>query len=215
MRSDGLVLGFNFKEAQGAVLHDLSPYRTNGTISGADWVRNSKQTPMLDFVSSVPDYVEVTCPQCDFTSGDFSVVMRVRVDSLAAGRHLACRGLTNTDGWQAYVWTDGTIYFRTTQSGANQNTDTAASTIIAGVTYTLGISRSGAAALIYVEGSDATDTAGTHIDPATSSRTLKLGVYDNKSSYPHDGLISALYIYNRALDAAEMGDAHEELSGYG
>ena len=69
--------------------------------------------------------------------------------------------------------------------------------------YAIGFSRSGAAIAIYINGAADTFTAGTHIDNITSARTLKIGVYDDKTSLPYDGQMGLWKAFNYALSAGQ------------
>ena len=221
MKSSGIVLDMkryyspDDTAPPAATWYDTSRFGTDGTITTATWARQASGLYALDFNSATPDYVEVTCPQCNFTSEDFSVVGRVKIDSLATYRTVFCRGVVNADGYYWLIYPTGVIQFLTSQSAALQSTVTATGAVTTGVNYTLGVTRSGTSVLLYVNGELPTQTPASHTNPLTSARTGKVGIQDNKSTYPFDGLISHLTVYSRALSAGEHKNIHESLVRYG
>jgi len=169
----------------------------------------------LDFDSNNPDYIEIVASftQLDFTSEDFSVVVRVTIDSLANHRTLLCRGLLSNDGYDLFISTSGAMYLRTSQDGANQQSASSAGAIVINTWYTVGISRSDASVIIYKDGADVTSSSGTHINPLTSSRSAKIGVTDNKVSIPLDGQIEYFAVFSVALTEQEHMEWHNYLKG--
>ena len=218
-KSTGLVLDFAHQPAlaePGATeLIDFSRYKTNGTFRGAgqpDWVDTTHGLHVMEYATG--DYVEVTCPQCNFTDGDFSVVMQVLVTSLAAERMLFSRGLGITDGYYSYVTAAGRIRFFTNQVAASQFSESADGAVLVDTHHTIGFSRSGASVLVYREGVDVTNIGGAHIDPVTSARTLKIGIADDLASRPFIGQIAPLIQeYSKALTAAEHLAIHNNWKG--
>ena len=49
-----------------------------------------------------------------------------------------------------------------------------------------------------------TDILGSHTDPVSSSRTIKVGIHDDKFTSPMAGIIGELLAYNRALTPMEI-----------
>lgn len=197
----------------GTELPDLSKYRAHGTISGADWA-TGLHGKCLEFVPTVPDYVSIAAAytQLDFTSEAFSIIARIYIDDLTGARNVFCRGRDSRDGYFCWVGTDGRTTFFTSQSGADQTSQGSAAGIATGSWYTVGITRDGASVTIYKNGVDDTDVVGTHINPATSARVAKIGIYDNLSDNPFDGKIEFLRIFSRALPASEHLAYHNALA---
>ena len=214
-KSSGIVFGwepYNGSATPSAtVLADRSRFGTDGAITGATWVRQANGLWGLDFDSATPDYVEVTCPQCNFTSEDFSIVARVTLDSLASEPRVFCRGYSSADGYDLFVQTNGSQVIRTSQGAVSQDSKTPAGSIAINTKYTYGLSRIGTSCKLFRDGVDITSVIGAHTDPLTCNRTTKIGVYDNKVSAPFDGQISFLRVYNRALSAGEHLQIHNEL----
>jgi len=191
-------------------IFDKSPYGSYGTISGATWVRLPNGLWVLDF-DGTDDHIEATCPQCNFTSGDFSIVAHVKIDDLTTHRWIVNRGLRNTDGYEFYVDPDGTVTFWTNQAAAGQYSTSALNSVTTGSYYTIGVSRSGTSAAVYSNGVSSIGVAGNHTDPLTSARTMKIGIHDAKILYPLEGQMFFLRVYNRALSAGEHKQIHDVL----
>ncbi len=103
---------------------------------------------------------------------------------------------------------NGVIELYTTQAGANQFSASSVGSIVAGTTYTVGISRIGASVRIYKNGVDVTSTAGSHTNPETCARTAKIGIADDKVTYPFNGLMVFMLGYSRSLTAPEQMNIH-------
>lgn len=158
------------------------------------------------------DYIELVAESVlDFTTGDFSIIIRFKVDDLASARSLIVRGLVNTDGWRWEIDTLGRATFYTYQSGAGQVSYNHTETFATGTWYTAGMTREGTSIKIFRNGIDITEVAGSHTSPTTSARTAKVGIYDNKTDNPFDGINQSVFAYSRALSAAEHLDVHNKL----
>ena len=202
----GLVLYLPFWALQNNVaFQSIDVYGSTCDVTTAIWTPSGRE-----FTSATPDYIEVTCPQCNFIGEDFSLVARLKVTDVSARRWIFTRGITNTDGWDCYFENTGRFAFETCQA-TSQQTQSSVGSIVNGNMYTVGFSRVGTAATIYINGADDTNSAETHIDPLTSARTAKIGVYDNKTGYPYGGLMSDILVYNRALSAGEHAEIHNSL----
>jgi len=213
MQSKGIVLDlqkyFGASTPPADTWADESRFGTDGVITGATWVRQPSGLWELDFTAT-PDYVEVTCPQCNFTSEDYSIVARIKFDNVSGFNEIFIRGLLGTDGF-GFIVVAGQLMGSTFQGGASQYSRTPTTFLSAGTDYTLGMCRTGNSIRVFVNGVDETTIVGVHTDPLTSARTAKIGVYDDKSTYPLDGQISFLRVYNRALSAGEHLQIHNEL----
>ncbi|MBA7592527.1 hypothetical protein ES708_34714 [subsurface metagenome] len=191
---------WHLDEKAGAIAYDSSKYATNGIIFGA-----TPTTGLIDGAQyfTLNDYIEITAPQLNFTSEDFSLVATIKVDSLPGLQSLFRRGLINFDGWEFFIYGNGRIYVYTSQSGERQYSHSPNGSIVINTWYTVGFSRAGASITLYKNGLDVTLRPGFHVDPLTSTRTAKIGIDDNLTDYPFDGRIDNLIVYNRALDATE------------
>jgi len=197
----------------GAKLFDKSRHRAHGDITGADWAAGAHGYA-LDFTATVPDYVEIAAAydHLNFISGPFSIIARIKLDSISGYPKLFNRSLYAVDGYILQISNDASLNFNTSQSGVAQSTSSAAATIAVATWYTVGMSRTGAAAKVYINGVDATSAAETHQNPATCARSAKIGVYDNKVDDGVDGKIEFLRIFSLALSAKEHLAYHNALA---
>ena len=209
-----LALAMAFGVGAGTSLYDKSRYRSHGAITGASWAAGVHGY-CLDFNAALPSYVEIPAAhtQLEFTAEDFSIIVRVNFDALAAFEKVFIRGLFNTDGYLLHVDRTGLILLATNQALANQCSFSNAGMIVPGTWYTIGCSRSGAVGKVYRNGVDITTTSAVHINPATCARTAKIGIDDNKVDSPVDGKIEFLRIFRGiALQASEHLAWHNALA---
>jgi len=195
------VLYLPFDHDDGSYARDRSGYNNHGTIYGATRVAG-KVADGLSF-DGVDDYVEVTHDNSiTFTSEDFSIDLWFKRRRTGTLEFLVLKGKYETDGWRVFIHSDDRVYFETNQFGALQRT--ISSTTTKDVWYYLAIVRKGADATIYLDGRDATVIHATHVDPDLNTKSLLVGIGEDKFSSPFDGDIDELRVYNRALSAAEI-----------
>lgn len=208
-----IKLDMAFGVGAGTTLYDKSRYRSHGAITGASWA-TGLHGKCLDFDPTVPSYVEIPASytQLNFTSEDFSGIVRVYLDTITPIQFIFNRGLHSTNGWCFLLHTNGRPDFETYQSQAAQLTYSNAGYVLVSNWYTLGFSRAGAAVKIYVNGVDRTDNKGIHVNPATCARSVKIGIHNDKVGYPWDGKIEFLRIFGGiALSASEHLAYHNAL----
>lgn len=209
-----LALDMAFGVGAGAVLGDKSRYRSHGAITTATWVAGLHGY-CLNFVAANPDYVTIPAghTQLNFTSEDFSIIFRFNADSLAPNPILFNRGLWMTDGYNFQLVNNGDVEFWTWQTPAWQVTRAGVGTILINTCYTLGLSRAGANARIYRNGVDVTGAPGVHIDPQTSARNARIGIYCDLAQGQFDGRIEFLRVFRGiALAASEHLAWHNALA---
>lgn len=145
----------------------------------------------------------------NYTSSDFSIEFWVNAVSFASTSGvnysvIIFKGQFDVEGYVVYIETNGRVNFVTNQSGASQTTSTATSAVATGAWYHIVITRAGAVAKIYINGSDATNTSGSHTNPASASGTnFQIGEYVGWSFTP-DAKIDEVAIYSTALSAARV-----------
>jgi len=208
------VLNMAFGVGAGAHLYDKSRYRSHGAITTATWAAGLHGY-CLDFVAANPDNVTIPAAhtQLDFTTHDFSIVMRIYADSLVTNPYLFARGRTNNEGYFIYIAANGRVLVWTNQNLASQNSQAPAGTILIANWYTVGISRTGASIRIYANGIDSTTVAGVHIDPLTCARAAYIGTADGGAISPFDGRIEFLRIFRGvALQPSEHLAWHNALA---
>ena len=122
-------------------------------------------------------------------AGGFSFAVWLYGTSLAAINTLFCYGGA-IDGYQINISAAGEIQFLTYQAGPTvQTTDTAAGIFTINNWWLVAVTCDGAwntaAALIYRNAINVTDTAGVHISPATpAARDFYVGAHDNQAGPP-------------------------------
>jgi len=121
-------------------------------------------------------------------TGGFSFAAWVYGTNLAAINTLFCYGGA-TDGYQINILATGEIQLVTYQAAANQITVTAAGVFTINNWQLLTVTCDGAwdtaAALIYQNAIDVTDTAGVHISPDTpAARDFYVGAHDDQAGPP-------------------------------
>ena len=207
--TEGLVLYLPLWALKDSAYKSVDAYKTTVTVTGATniWLPNGR-----NFTSGTPDYIELASESMmNFVAGDFSIIMRLKFDVKDIHQYLFVRGLLNTDGYVLYSDATNFIALATSQTAVAQYSYTVADTITTATWYTIGVSRAGTSVKIYLDGADATNTSGSHTNPVTASRTVKIGIYDDKASDPFDGTIQDLFVYNRALAVSEHLDTHNRL----
>jgi hypothetical protein len=207
--TDGLVLYVPLWLYSGSKFPSVDAYKHTCTVTGATWGLQGG-----DFNSATPDYIEIpaSSTQLDFTSQDFSFIIRFMIEDLTANRGLLQRGAFNSGGIWWFVNTGGLSTFYTFQSGANQSSNSGAIVIAINTWYTLGVSRDGASVKIFANGIDVTATAGSHTDPATYNGVFGMGEISALHEYPFDGKIECVLAYSGvALSTAEHLHMHNVL----
>lgn len=155
-----------------------------------DWVQLSTGLwyPYYDGDNSYISMTD-THSRLNFTSEDFAIFGWVNIFDTSA-RMLFCRGLLNTDGYYLIALADGQVGFYTMHLATEHRVSTTdAGALVAGTWAHIGVIRSGTSVIIIKNAVDVTTTSGTHLDPLTSARTARFGVYDDLSVDFKGGLI--------------------------
>ena len=169
--------------------------------------------PVVRF-DGVDDFLDTNNVAFDFTAESFTVLMVLRVDGIgAAGKNRIIGNAGNlVHGWEiALNQANTAVEFLTHQAGTRQIT--ASNPVNQDQWYSTTVVRSAADAVIYIDGTDDTVLAGTHIDPATSATNLRIGAYafGPGGGFDFDGDIAEILIYNRALSNAERQEVEQYL----
>lgn len=197
---DGYFITHMKDDPDNAHIRDSSGYSSDGDKAAANQpqgVAGDKTAYAQDFNSANPDYIEIPAghTQLNFTTHDFSMIVRVRVEDLTAQRELITRGSLLVDGYYWYIVSTGRVYFRTNQDGVIQTTNSAIGDITANTWHTVGMSRDGASVRLYADGVDINEVSGNHLDPANCIRSAKIGIYEDKIIHPFDGKIEFLGVF--------------------
>ena len=138
----------------------------------------------------------------DFTSEDFSFVFDVNFSDISVGPYLYSKGRSVNDGWNIIVLSTGAIRVLSSQSGANQVTDSSVGVATVNTDLKIVVTRSGTVTKIYKNG--ALIVTGTNTAPDTAvARDLVLGNYYDFSK-PVNGDISSFKIYTTELTATQV-----------
>jgi len=203
MNDPTLVLYYPFwyqhGDMTGNPIYSYDKGRYSGTVQGAVWGSEGKGR----IFAGGDDYIELTNAAMNFTSGDFSILSWIKVPNVTGQKMILCRGVAATDGYYFSTSSDA-LLVETFNDTGTQSTTTAAVSLIANTWHCCGMTRSGASVKIYIEGVDATDTAGVHVNPKTCSRTVKIGIYDTKVHVPFYGTMGEVLVYSRQLPASEI-----------
>jgi len=115
------------------------------------------------------------------------------------------KGAISTDGYTFRIngnAAGGSITFITSQSGAFQQTNSAATEIQSGNWYHVVVVRNGSSAKVYKNGIDVTSSAGTHINPTSTSANAYIGQRGSTDWFK--GIVDEVKIYPFALTQDEV-----------
>jgi len=196
--NEGLILDLQMREGTGLATHDHSREHHVLTLTGAP----SWGAGYLDFDSSHPDFLVTPTSVLDFTNEDFTLMVWVYYSGIGF-RYLLCCGLTDTDGWEWAINTDGALWLRTNQVGDHQDTISVNGVVPLNTWTLVAASRSGAVVTPYINGRPSIGMAETHVDPDPSARALHVGINDAEAAGFYDGYMRRVRVWNRALTAAE------------
>jgi hypothetical protein len=150
---------------------------------------------------SVPHHADLTV-----TSEDFTIVRKIKARSISNSPVIFCKGAYTADGIYLQVFPAGYLRLHTNQAGAIQYTQSSTGAITLNEDRVVHVTRSGASVRIYVDGVDKTSIAGTHVDPATNTRTLYPDCYEGLGNIL-DGVDYFTRFYKgKAFTAAEVAE---------
>ncbi len=140
-------------------------------------------------------------------TGPFSLSLWVNAFSLVTTRVLFFNG-TGFDGSGAYLVLDtgGDVSFITNQTGTHQSSSTSVGAILTGSWYHICVTRNGASVKIYINGSDATTTSGSHINPDAGNGSMRLGAYN--TILPYVGGMDQFYMYDVELSPTQVAQLY-------
>jgi hypothetical protein len=204
--TDALVLNYDIAQLRsypttGTAVTDLSGSGTTGTlINGVAFNSGNGGTLLFDGVNDYMDLGSVL----NYTSGNFSFSYWIYFISLVGNGATTCwKGSYGTVGYYDQITPSGIIGFQTNQSGVVQSSSAPTGTIVINNWYNICYVRNGPSIRIYVNGIDKTGTAGTHVDPATSTNSFRISNYNNGQFYGNYYL-SQFANYNKALSSTEI-----------
>lgn len=202
-----LVMDLQFGEGSGTITRDWSKgHMEPNTLTGVPtWSWLGNDMTYLDFAVGPPREYIITLAanstDLNFTAGAFSGAVWY-FPTTGGNRYVFCKG-TATTGWSFYLNTSNEMTFGTRQAAANQFTHGTVLTLNAW--QFVGFTRDGAAARIYMNGRDVTDTAATHISPDTAAaQNFYIGCTDAVGAGWMGGSLWRPRIWKRALTGAEI-----------
>jgi hypothetical protein len=143
----------------------------------------------------------------NFTSENFSFSYWVNFNSLTTnqanqGPVVIYKGSFGSNGYYDQIGSNGQINFISNQPGF-VFTSTATGLITTGSWYNISYIRNGTSVRIYVNGTDATQTSGSHSVMVSSSNNFRIANYQNGFIYGNFRLAN-MSTYTRALSASEV-----------
>jgi len=193
---------------------DLTQYSANGTINGSMAFSSNNGGYLIGGVYNTGKYISwgTGLSQVNFTSSDFtiSIMFNPASDNFDGGH----RGVFGYGGYTARGYytmiskvVPNKLSFFTNGSGNQQETRSSTFSVYSGQWILLSFVRSGSSVKIYVNTTDITETAGTHVNPA-SNTTNPLVLASATQFDTLDSVFNANYasfmIYNKALSASEL-----------
>ena len=211
--TSGLVLhldvgNFNSYPIAGTTIYDLSQSRTNGTISGSGSTYVRDGGGAIDLNASPASWISCPTSAGNFTTQDFSFhvwlyLTSTTTNTAGQGPVFIWKGNFNQNGYFAQInqGTPPLVTFVTNQGSANQAT-TSTATLTVGAWNCICITRTGTSVRIYINGADATSTAGTHTNPGSSGSNLLVNTYN--ISFFGNLTYSMFSVYDRRLTPTEV-----------
>ena len=180
--------------------YDLSGNKNNGTITGTTWGSN-----YLSFASS-SDHVEKTSATYNISS-EYTLEVVLRPIDQISTYQMIFNTVNTGSGIKQYMtlWSSkwDNVYtnssYRIENSDGTNNKAIYYSGIEKNTTYTLSATLNGKTLKLYKNGSLVSTNTLTF-----TPRMSESGMYISSGSYPFDGYIYSIRVYNRALSAIEI-----------
>ena len=173
------------------------------TVTGATWGYQGRSFDGND------DYIAITDPNSvlNFTSSDFSIWAWVKcTDTTPFHWNMVLgRGLLDADGYYFGISSSDCLQFTTSQAAASQNSFSATGAWFSayGSKWVfIGVNRAGASARVFTDNVDITNTAASHINPLTSAKTARIGIFDD-FTLDYEGFIGEVFVFSRTLSVSE------------
>jgi hypothetical protein len=209
---NGLVLNIDASKSNsypgaGNTIYDLSGSGINGTF-----VNSPSFNPANGGQINMPGaskYIDLG-QNFNFTSENFSISHWIYLDSFdtisnaGQGPIPFFKGDFQQMGYYSQIVLDGSLGFLTNQGGVTQASTTSAGILTTSTWYNLSYVRSGSSVRLYLNGTDRTSVAGTHLNPGSSNQTFKINYYKGDYLISGQMRISQFLIYNRALSDTEI-----------
>ena len=193
-------------EGEPYIWYDMSGYENNGQLNNQVGYSTANGGSLLfDGVNDFINFGNIF----NFTTEDFSFNIFFYLTSLTTSTVsqapvLFYKGSYQNNGYYIQLSSNNpsSVNFITNQSGTNQVTTSTLSLII-GAWNNLSVTRSGSSVRTYINGVDATASAGIHINPTSSTDNFVLSSYNSVSIFSNIR-IASFQVYNRTLSAIEV-----------
>jgi type II secretory pathway pseudopilin PulG len=197
-----LVGWWKMNETSGTTATDCSCGGNDGTLvnmsSPACWITGQIEGA-LD-LDGGNDYVNSGSDGSLDITGDITVALWLRADSYSNEPDITTKGAYNVS-YSVWLNSSGRIVF-----ALNNNRLTSSLALSTGTWYHVAVTRSGSTRKIYINGQeDNSDTYGTAIGTTSSPFTI------STNSYPFNGAVDDVRVYNRALNDEEVAELAETL----
>ncbi len=204
-----IALWWPVVEGQGTRLYDYSLNAYNAMNINGVWTTDRCGNPgQALWFDGINDYTWSNTPKLNYTTQSFSVVARSRPENVATGISIVSRGTGNVFGWELRASVTGRLVFYTYQPGAWQQTRSSLGSIVDDTWYTVGFSRAGPTARVYINGVLDSETPVPHIDPTSATVLTRLAIHGDGTSFPFEGKIHDVMVFDRALGNGEHLDIH-------
>ena len=185
------------------------PNEFHGAITGASFVPAAGgEVDHFDFNGTSSNYINIPTPR--FLTGDFTISIWANFDSLSGQIKMLFGGShysSSAGSLGHYINGSGLATWITNASGGASNIISTSGNFVINTWYNIMLVREGSTITAYV-GNSSVGT-GTYFGDLSSPIT-RLGNHYNSTSYPFDGSVSKVKIYNKALTLAERTALYNE-----
>ncbi|OHB14620.1 MAG: hypothetical protein A2431_04180 [Candidatus Zambryskibacteria bacterium RIFOXYC1_FULL_39_10] len=155
----------------------------NGSVVGTPTAGTGKIDGSMD-IDSTGDYINAgNSSEFNFTSNAFTIEAWIKPPASGQANYqtFIARGTYLANGW--YIQTDNSVnkngvWFVTNTAGSNRLTQAANKLTLSAWNHVAAV-RNGTSVRIYVNGTDQTTSAGSHVDPVSISTNLIIGKWLN------------------------------------
>ena len=147
-----------------------------------------------------------------FTTESFTFLKWIQACSTCGEHFILQKGVENASGYRWYI-SGNTMYFGTSQAAAEQLSAATASFTSLNTWYLMSVTRDGASVILRRNLTNITTTSASHVNLATNTADLIIGVYRDKAYGNWGGKIGEDLIYQPALSLAEITQIYNAIKG--
>lgn len=189
-----------------------------GTLNGAGGTQNLPQLKTTGCVSGNCLQFDGGDDNIDFGSGSNlniqgAMTISFWVNPLTfnfvdVAAHIFGNGVSNTYGYNIWLYKTGYVQYRTNQNAVQQNTSSNTGYIPQNSWTHIAITRSGANAYTYINGIDRTNSHGTHIDPTISGVNVFTSRYPSSVTYVLNGYLDEIRFYDAVMSISQIKEQY-------